>query len=177
MKILATAGSHLPSISTALAAQWDYRSLNALRPLWEQLTGAAPHVILGTPPSRFTDLTSFADLRVRLLRRTIEIRDAQLALRGYVTDENYRRLRDQLINQGVTGEQFDAALEAAWLTAAVTARHRGGPFAPVAPRPVHGGSDVHSEARWLRRVDAARRSKTVTTALSKLNEHKAARQA
>ncbi|WP_424534432.1 DUF6545 domain-containing protein [Sphaerisporangium viridialbum] len=177
MKILVITGSHLPSISGALAARWDYRSLNALRPLWEQLTGAAPHVVLGTPPSRLTDLTSFADLRVRLLRRTIEIRDAQLALRGYVTDEDFRWLHDQLVNQGVVGEQFDAALEAAWLTAAVTARHRSGSFVPVASRPVHGGSDVHSEARWLRLVDAARRSKIVTTALSKLNEEIAARQA
>ncbi|MEV6986479.1 DUF6545 domain-containing protein [Sphaerisporangium sp. NPDC051017] len=165
----------LPSISVALDACWAYRNLNALRPLWKQLTDAAPHVVLGTPPSRRTDLTSFADLRIRLLRRTIEIRDAWLALRGYVTDEDHRWIRDELLSHGLAGEQLDAAIEAAWLTCAVDARHHGRPYVPPASRPARGGSDLRDEVRWLRLIDHARRSKAVATAAATLNHRIAVR--
>ncbi|MET8160323.1 MAB_1171c family putative transporter [Sphaerisporangium sp. NPDC005289] len=163
-------------ISTLLAAQRDHRSLNALRPLWRHLTGAVPQVILFTPPSRLTDLASLTDLRLRLLRRTIEIHDARLALRGYVTDEDYQWIQDTLTGRGLAGEQLDAAVEAVWLTAAVTAKHRGTAFTPPSARPAHGGSDLPSEVRWLRLIEHARRSRAAATVLHELDQRMAKRQ-
>ncbi|MET8139865.1 DUF6545 domain-containing protein [Sphaerisporangium sp. NPDC005288] len=162
-------------IRVILAAQRDYRSLNALRPLWRHLTSAVPQVILFTPPSRLTDLAWLGDLRVRLLRRTIEIHDARLALRGYVTDEDYQWIRDTLTDRGLAGERLDAAIEAVWLTAAVTAKQRGIAFETPSARPAHGGSDLRSEVRWLRLIEHARRSRTTDIVLHELDERMAKR--
>ncbi|MGW4637098.1 DUF6545 domain-containing protein [Sphaerisporangium sp. NPDC004334] len=162
-------------INVILRAQRDYRSLNALRPLWRHLTGAVPQVILFIPPSRLTDLAWLADLRVRLLRRIIEIHDARLALRGYVTDEDYQWIRDTLTDRGLSGERLDAAIAAVWLTAAVTAKHHGMAFATPTARPAHGGGDLPSEVRWLRLIEHTRRSRTAEIVLHELNDRIAKR--
>lgn len=55
----------------------DYQALCALRPLWSAVTATAPQIVLGPPPDCCGDLPAIgADLRLRLGRRIVEIRDA-----------------------------------------------------------------------------------------------------
>ncbi|MER5777487.1 MAB_1171c family putative transporter [Streptomyces sp. NPDC002039] len=68
----------------AVQAWWaDYRNFRRLRPLWYALYRAHPEISL-QPASR-SDLLALWDLRFRLHRRVIEIRDGCLALGGQVT--------------------------------------------------------------------------------------------
>lgn len=57
------------------------RALHQLRPLWRALRATEPLVVL--PGPGWTTLLTPAGQRFRLLRRVIEIRDAQLALRPH----------------------------------------------------------------------------------------------
>jgi len=122
-----------------------------------QLTATAPQVVLGAAPTRCDDLRATgADLRPRLGRRTVEIRDAALLLRAHVSDSDAVAARVLLAGAGLRGPLLDAAAEAAWLRAAVEARARGLPaVSPPPARPLRGGADVNAEARWLRQVSAA----------------------
>jgi len=155
--LLIVAGTSLPALAVAARTAADYRALHALRPLWGQLTEAAPQVVLGAAPSRRDDLRAAgADLRSRLGRRTVEIRDAALLLRAHVSDADAVAARALLAGAGLRGALLDAAAEAAWLRAAVAARDLGLPaVSPPPARPLRGGADVSAEARWLRQVSAA----------------------
>ena len=155
--LLIAAGTSLPALAVAARTARDYRALHALRPLWAQLTAAAPQVILGAAPSRRDDVRAAgADLRSRLGRRTVEIRDAALLLRAHVSDADAAAARALLAGAGLSGAVLDAAAEAAWLRAAVAARTLGLPaVSPPPARPLRGGADVSAEARWLRQVSAA----------------------
>ncbi len=66
------------------AVRWlrRLRGYRRLGPLWTELTGAVPSVVLGTPPRWFA-----GSLELRLYRRTVEIRDAQLELAGRVSPD------------------------------------------------------------------------------------------
>jgi Family of unknown function (DUF6545) len=155
--LLILAGTSLPAAPVAARTAHDYRALHDLRPLWSRLTAAAPHIVLGPPPARLDDLRALgADLRPRLGRRIVEIRDAALLLRGHVSDASAASARDALAAAGLAGEELDAAAEAAWLRAATAARLAGCPPAhPPPARPLHGGTDITAEARWLRLVARA----------------------
>lgn len=148
-----------PRLAASAAARsvHDYRALCALRPLWSAVTATVPQVVLGLPPAGCSDLPVMgADLRLRLGRRIVEIRDAALLLRSHVSDISSASARAALAAAGLSGEELDAAEEAAWLRAACAARLGGGPPAcPVPARPLRGADDLTGEARWLRRVAAA----------------------
>ncbi|MET9226221.1 MAB_1171c family putative transporter [Lentzea sp. NPDC003310] len=65
-------------------ARWfrRLRGYRLLGPLWTELTGAVPTVVLGEPPRWFA-----GSLELRLYRRTVEIRDAQLEVAGRVSPD------------------------------------------------------------------------------------------
>lgn len=160
--LLILAGSSVPAAYGAVRAIRDYLALQALRPLWADLTAIAPHVVLGASPSRRADLTTTRTLRIRLLRRTIEIRDAALLLRGYVSLTDAERIRSELAEAGLAGERLSAAAEAAWLRAGIHAKIRGSPArGPAGQQPVHDAGDFASEIRWLSQIAAAYRSAPV----------------
>lgn len=167
-------GSSMPAVSVALLGRRDYADLNALRPLWLELTSGAPQIVLGDPPSRRTDLTGIADVRLRLLRRTVEIRDALLLLRGYVPDGDLDWARTALADQGLTGEHLEAAVEAVWLRTAITARDSGLPRQKTSTKHTTGGHDLSSEVRWLRLIASAGRTEQVLAVAADLTEHLAA---
>lgn len=162
------AGSSLPAMNVALTAGADYLALNALRPLWLQLATSIPQVVLGAPPTRRSDLTAPRDLRIRLLRRTIEIHDARLVLRSHVREQDLQWARTELTARGLTGAALDAATEAVWLRAAVQARAAG--IAAETPdlRPTPNSSDLAGEVRWLRMVTTALRDPNVTAVTDRL---------
>ncbi|MFJ2774373.1 MAB_1171c family putative transporter [Streptomyces sp. NPDC087300] len=99
-----------------------YRTHRILAPLHRDLTSAVPDVVL--------DLER-ADIRTRLYRRIVEIRDAQWALRTWmesaITAEDHRSAKAS----GLTGDALAAAVEAAGLHAALHAKQRG--IKPVSP--------------------------------------------
>jgi uncharacterized protein DUF6545 len=143
-------GTCLPAASSALTTVGGNRALNTLRPLWQDLTGSAPHVVLGAPPGRRSDALAVTDLRHRLLRRTTEIRDASQLLCGYLTDQQQALARTHLAAEGFTGEQLDAAAEAVELRTGLRAKASG-----ASPQAVHtrqarrGGANLDGEVRWL----------------------------
>jgi hypothetical protein len=155
--LLILVGCTLPAVSVAWRNLCNYRDLRTLRPLWAGVTAAAPHVILGPPPRRRDDLRIGQDLRVALLRRTAEIRDAALLLRGYVTLADHAAARQALSGTGLTGAALDAATEAAWLHAAARAKKAGAPAADGQGGTYQftGGTDLSGEVRWLTMIAAA----------------------
>lgn len=137
------------------ARQADLASLRALRRLRLELATARSGVA-ASPWNRGIAGPVF-DPRIRLIRCIADIRDAALALRGYVPVGTVMRSRRLLAACGLTGRALDAAVEACWLRLAARAVLAGMP----ATEPVHvfpGGSTLHEEVRWLRQVAAAMRS-------------------
>ncbi|MEV0127661.1 MAB_1171c family putative transporter [Dactylosporangium sp. NPDC050688] len=106
MLLLFAAGGALPALGGLRRWTSRYVALQRLRPLWAQLSAAAPGVVLGDPPGRLGELFALRSVELRLYRRVIEIRDAQWLLAGRA------------------GEGAD---DAAALRAAVLARRHGSP--------------------------------------------------
>jgi hypothetical protein len=169
-------GSSLPAISAILVASRDYQDLHALYTLWRRLTTSAPSIVLHTPPSRRGDLMTMTKLRLRLLRRIVEIRDAIILLRSYVRDEDIHWARSRLAAQGLSDERLEAATEAAWLRVAIHAHAAGRPPYPSNPRPQSeetgspARADLASEVRWLRLIAAADRTRAVTDVAMSLTD-------
>jgi hypothetical protein len=117
-----------------------------LRPLWAALMQAVPHVEL--PAGQ----TSRLGIRWRLLRRVVEIRDAELALRPYWRPDVAARASATTRSAGLSAELQAAIVEAAVVMDAADARIRG---LPPAREPVRenlwptAGDDLHSEVARL----------------------------
>lgn len=139
------------------SSAYDYMSLHVLWPLWSALTAEAPCIVLSPSPDCCGDpLVRGAELRFRLRRRIVEIRDAALLLRGYVSDARAAAAHDTLGTAGLAGEELDAAAEAAWLRAACASRRAGcTPTRPAPLRRLRGSGDLTGEARRLQLVTAA----------------------
>ena len=151
----------------ARQAQADLVSLRALRAMWLELATAVPGVAASLSKRWTADPAR--DSRIRLIRRTAEIRDAALALRSYVPPSTAAQARRQLTAQGLAETAFDAAGEACWLELAVRAARAGMPGG----KPAHmlpGGSTLQEEVRWLRRVAVAMRSARVQAVAAELAE-------
>ncbi|QHC18885.1 hypothetical protein GR131_27530 [Streptomyces sp. GF20] len=148
-------GLCLPPLSVAVdyARSWD--TLRRLRPLWRELTGAAPYVVLTTAVRRWR-------IPFRLERCVIEIEDASLALREYVSMNVYEKAQDFVRREGAPDEDVDAAAEAAWLRAAVQRTSAHQPLKEVEYPPLGvTDRDRVSELAWLLKVAKAYRSATV----------------
>ncbi|MCQ8834852.1 MAB_1171c family putative transporter [Streptomyces malaysiensis] len=82
-------GLTLPAWGAKLttASVWlrDYRSYQALYPLWRELYDQVPSIALDPPRSRIADLLRFREIGYHLCRRVIEINDGRLALRSPTT--------------------------------------------------------------------------------------------
>lgn len=117
-----------------------------LRPLWAVLMQAVPHVELPTGHG------SRLGIRWRLLRRVIEIRDAELALRPYWRLDVAGRASATIRSTALSAELQAAVVEAAVVMDAAEARLRG---VPPSPEPIReniwpvAGDDLHSEVTRL----------------------------
>ncbi|MFI6096019.1 MAB_1171c family putative transporter [Lentzea sp. NPDC051213] len=82
------------------AVRWmrRLRGYRRLRPLWTELVEAVPTVVLQHPPRWFAG----GSLELRLYRRTVEIRDAQLELAGRVSPDTRAYAGMNLEEAGVT---------------------------------------------------------------------------
>ncbi|MGW4285450.1 MAB_1171c family putative transporter [Streptomyces sp. NPDC004673] len=154
--LLITLGLTLPAVvwpvSQFLRRRWETRSHAALGPLWENVTGAAPEVVL--TPAEFDDQEHAADSDFFLHRRVIEINDAVLALRPHRSPGVMESTGRAVAGQGLDGTpEGEAIVEAAVLRAAVRAKKEGNePMRDVAP-PTPGASaregDLRAETEWL----------------------------
>ncbi|MCG3039002.1 hypothetical protein L7D48_00175 [Streptomyces sp. S1A] len=153
--LLILVGSTLPALQRL--RQWwrDYRDLLSLHPFWYSLTEAVPSVRLDPPRSRTAERLHLRDAHVRLYRRTIEIRDAMLALGDYTSRTLLDRARSHVEANELTGARADVAAEACRLAAAREAKLRGEPASGEHHPPTGGGRDLPSEIEALKQLAEA----------------------
>jgi hypothetical protein len=150
LSILAIIGAVLPAAGPRVE---DYRAHRELYPLWSAMHEAEPAIALEAPQSPTRDRFRVRDLRFRLHRRVIEIRDGQLALRPYRQPDAALTARRRGQQRQLVGEDLEAAVEAATLAAAVEDKAAGQPALPLtSTTPSPGGSRLSEEVSWLRKV-------------------------
>src|SRR5262249_37113487 len=110
--VLILLGLAVPACETGWRATLGIAHLLLLRPLWTELTQAAPQVLFFERPTLSQDVVQVRLLGLRLVRRAMEIRDASLHLRTYVTDEQRQQIRAQLGECRLTGERMTTTTEA-----------------------------------------------------------------
>ncbi|OEU88654.1 hypothetical protein DB35_17705 [Streptomyces abyssalis] len=155
--LLVATGFTMPSWGPRLSAarMWiaNWVAFQRLYPLWNDLYRAVPEIALNPPAPSFVERVRYGDLRFRLYRRVIEIRDGLLAMRPYMGAEPTAA--------GVRGEPpmseaERAAVEAARLKKAL--RAKAGDRPPPAPRGEAAaggdtvsriGEDYAGELGWL----------------------------
>jgi hypothetical protein len=147
--LLVLLGVAAPALAGWLAR---YRLHRRLRPLWMDLYRADPGIALDPP-----GFPAAGDLKLRLYRRVIEIRDGLLALQPYRDPEAVAAATETALRAGLRDERLAADVEAAVVVAAL--RARAGGTAPAAPEVlVSGGDDLASDTAFLSEVaDAYRR--------------------
>ncbi|WP_299528204.1 MAB_1171c family putative transporter [uncultured Streptomyces sp.] len=154
-------GVCLPPLSVAVEYVAAWSTLRKLRPLWVQLTEAAPYVVLATSVAR-------RRIPFRLERCVIEIEDACLALREYVSVDVYAEARKFVRQEGVDAQYSDAVAEACWLRTAAQCARSGVRLQGVEYPPLGvTGRDRASELSWLRTVASAYLSSPVVSAFAR----------
>jgi hypothetical protein len=150
--ILAVGGGLVPAIAWVRQTARAYRSLRALRPLWQAMRDAFPDVILFPPRRALFERFGVDDVHLRLYRRVIEIRDGLLALREYLPPDAAARAAAYL---GPGGPDPAALAEACGIAVALHLR-RSGRVAPGG-RWAEVGGDLADEVSWMRRVSGCLR--------------------
>ncbi|GAB3855422.1 MAB_1171c family putative transporter [Dactylosporangium cerinum] len=143
MLLLFALGGALPALGGLRRWTSRYVALQRLRPLWLELSAAAPGVVLGDPPGRPGELLNLRSVQLRLYRRVIEIRDAQWLLAGRAGDgeDDAVALRAAV----ATGER---GLPVAGLAGPASGFEREASGPPGASQSA-GGPDVDAEVRAL----------------------------
>lgn len=142
-------------LSAAVRAWWQRCRLF---PLWRSLTEAVPGVVLEPTPSLTSDLLRVRRNLVRLQRRVIEIRDAAITLREWVTPEQLAEVTAEVAGRELTGMQAAGAVTARCLALGRAAKLAGVPRSTEVPDiATSGGDDLAGEVRWLMAVRAAYR--------------------
>jgi len=146
----------------------QYRAYQQLYPLWTALYRAVPEIALHPPRSPLADRIMARDLDLRLYRRVIEIRDAQLALRGWLDRGVAESALAQGHRAGLQGAALAAFVEASQLVAALHARAAGAEAGTPTPEAAagQGGSDLAGEIEWLVRVARAFRRVAASPAVT-----------
>ncbi|TVL87529.1 hypothetical protein CD790_33145 [Streptomyces sp. SAJ15] len=119
--ITKTLGWTLPDWGRYLSALWEridcYRAYRELGPLHSEVTAQVPESVLRLGPGM--------DLRTRLYRRVVEIRDAQWALRLWMVPALTTEARQRAAAAGLHGIELAATIEAVQLRAALQAKALG----------------------------------------------------
>ncbi|MFG2227693.1 MAB_1171c family putative transporter [Streptomyces sp. NPDC048644] len=153
------AGVALPFLIQMRALLRYHTSHRGLAPLWRDLVAAAPDVVL-SPGNRLRAAT--VPIQLRLYRRVIEIRDAMIVLRSYVTQATADQVRRHVTDHAIPEHLADAHITACWLTAALHSRDTGQiPEAQTLNLAGDGAHDLTEEISYLLRIAAAYRSPVV----------------
>lgn len=154
---LVSLGLVLPALGPRLSAtaRWfgHLRAYHQLFPLWLAVYDAMPDIALDPPKHPKIARWRLNKLHYRLYRLVIEIRDGRHALREHLNSDIADGARSLAAKAGATGEQQQAAAEAAMLRAALTAVGQGTESAstddlPEQQTPI-GGSDHVGELAWF----------------------------
>jgi hypothetical protein len=147
------ASAWVPVIAAMARQLWLVFAYWRLRPLWAVLLSAVPYVQLAVP------LRPWAGLRFRLLRRVIEIRDAELALRSHWRGDIADQARAAARSAGLSSGLEKAVVEAAVVVNAAAARLSGMPPSDLPAEDVcdTSGDDLGAETARLIRVSWALR--------------------
>ncbi|MGK5630904.1 MAB_1171c family putative transporter [Streptomyces sp. URMC 123] len=152
-------GVALPLVARVAELSEVRRTHRGLDPLWRDLTSATPDVVLA-PAHRLAAV--LVPPQLRLYRRVIEIRDAMIVLRNYVSPSALDAARRHVDAQGVPERQVEAYITACWLSAALHARRTGAPAeTQTANLAGPGANGLPDEVRHLLAVSAAYRSPAV----------------
>jgi hypothetical protein len=152
------AGATLPLWASTALAPWRWarqaRSLRRLAPLWRALSAAVPDVALESGDS----LAEFGrrQIGIRLYRRVIEIRDAQLVLVAGAAPAVARRAEQAGCRRGLAGDDLRAYVEAATLRSALDAARARAGAAPATVR-ADAPATVRADAPAGVRVEPAAR--------------------
>ncbi len=147
-----------PRVSPAAQPWRRFLAYGRLYPLWKAMYQAMPEIALD--PASSSSRWAVRDLRHRLYRRVIEIRDGRLALSRYLVPGD----GDDPAGANGTGRADDAgsdrqaaAAEAVRLAAALRAKHIGAPGHSESRREVQDlrGGDLAAEVAWLVEVSRA----------------------
>lgn len=142
----------------SLVRHWvgRYLALRRLYPLWRALYRAFPDIGLDPPRSAVVDWLTIRDLDLRLCRRVIEIRDAQLSLRPWLNPHLAGVAERAGRRRNLRGDDLRAAAEAFQLRAALRDREECPDVTPTQsqadPATLHGVAELEREAIWLARV-------------------------
>ena len=155
-----TASAWYPPLSRLARQAWLWSAYWRLRPLWAALRQVIPEVTLPRPPG------VRLNIRYRVDRRVIEIRDAELALRAYSPPEVPGRAEAAARCAGLDADEAVAVAEAAVIATALAARRDGQPprldGTPGKVTSTLPGNDLRAEAARLILVSRAfRRSPIV----------------
>ncbi|MFC0542162.1 MAB_1171c family putative transporter [Kutzneria chonburiensis] len=137
-------GPYLSGPAHWLGAQWRYVQL---RPLWSAMHAAMPAIALSTV-ARQQGGVEFA-----LYRHVIEIRDAQLALRGHIHPSVAVWAAEAA--DGTHPSRRAATIEAATIAAAVLAHDAGIAYPAGDLSPHRVDPSLAAETRWLAQVSRA----------------------
>lgn len=139
-------GAASPLVATAHRVVRHYRALRELEALWRELTSVVPDIVFEAVRPGL----GVRQLRLRLHRRVVELRDAMLTLREHVTSAELRAAQEHVAAQVSDEQRREAAATACWLAAAVAARHRGGePMVRREGLTSAPGDDLDEEVRQL----------------------------
>ena len=167
--VLVLAGVAVPASAAGWQSVQELRALRELRPLWTDLMAVTPDVPAG--PLRLGGKFGQAvrSPHVRLIRRSAEICDSALELRGYVPVPVLDTARTVLADRGIRDADLDAAAEACWLRLAAQAAATGSLPESGNRHVLPGGENLHEETEWLRKIASAYRSPAVTEVAASLS--------
>lgn len=152
--VLILVGTCVPALLKAATPYQDRRDLVALRPLWELVTPARPDTVLDEESGNEGRLRDVRLLRFRLIRRTVEIRDALATLYEYCDLDPAPHVEAFAADIGLTGDDRKALVEAVTIRYALM-RLRTGEADHAIVKAGRGGEDLRSEVQWLRAIGRA----------------------
>jgi hypothetical protein len=156
----------------AAARDWvaRYRGQRALYPLWISMYRAIPAIALDPPTSRWRAVWDPRDVKLRTLRRMIEIRDGRLSIAPYINPGVTATARRLGMDAGLSGEDLDAVVEAAQIRTGLWAlAERASPFGATDVPPITGFHEIAAELHWLTRVAVAFTDSPVAAAAADLH--------
>ncbi|MFI7667524.1 MAB_1171c family putative transporter [Nocardia sp. NPDC049526] len=158
---LPSGGEVFGSLLHAYRCHRTERQLSALSRHLASATGTASAVPF--PVDR--EWNPLRDAEFRLCRRVIDIRDAQLALRGYADPQVRRLAAERSAALGLPDHERGPMIEAAVIAAAIQAKQAGIPArhnTTMTLSAENGGADtLLDEAEWLGRISRALRSSEI----------------